>query len=196
MRLRDENKVQAISEMAIAMIAEEGLENFSINRLAKAANVSPATIYIYYKDKDDLINQLSVEQGMEMVKATVKGLSPDMPFEDGLWLQWKNRAHYAINNKQVTTFLAQLRNSNYRATMMNVISEEMKNTAGKFVKNAIKRGEVDDISIEVFWSVAFAPLYSLLKFHLDGESLGGKKFTLTPKIMRGSFSYVIKALSK
>ncbi|GAA3952554.1 hypothetical protein [Chitinophaga oryziterrae] len=43
MRPRDENKMQGIREKAIEMITNEGLENFGINRLAKAVGVSPAT---------------------------------------------------------------------------------------------------------------------------------------------------------
>jgi TetR/AcrR family transcriptional regulator, multidrug resistance operon repressor len=37
------------------MVVNEGLVNFGVNKLAKAAGISPATIYIYYKDKEDLI---------------------------------------------------------------------------------------------------------------------------------------------
>jgi len=196
MRPRDENKIQGIREKAIEMITNEGLENFGINRLAKAVGVSPATIYIYYKDKDDLINQISVEEGLRMCSATLEGFEADMPFEKGLWIQWKNRSKYALNNQVGASFYDQLRNSTYREKMLKAISDEMKKKAGPFVKNAIKRGEINDISMEVFWSVALAPLYSLVKFHQDEHSFSGKKFVFSEKIMKETFNYVIKALKK
>ena len=42
------------------MFVKGGFNGFSMQKLAKAANVSPATIYIYFKDKEDLIQQLYI----------------------------------------------------------------------------------------------------------------------------------------
>lgn len=196
MRPRDESKISAINEKAIEMIADEGLENFGINKLARAVGVSPATIYIYYPDKDELINQISISEGLKMCSAVLEGFDENMNFEEGLWIQWQNRASYAMANQRGTRFFDQLRHSTYKERMQEAIGEEMKKKAGGFVKNAIKRGEINDMPMEVYWSVAFAPLYSLVKFNEDGYSLGGRKFKLTQKIMKETFSYVIKALKK
>ena len=40
------------------MIVKEGFDGLSMQKLAKAANVSPATIYLYFKNREDLLNQL------------------------------------------------------------------------------------------------------------------------------------------
>lgn len=196
MRQRDENKILTITEKAIEMIADDGLENFGINKLARAAGVSPATIYIYYKDKEDLLIQLSEEVGKRIGQAALKGLESNMPFEDGLWLQWQNRAKYALTNKRYISCGDQLQHSNYREMFTKSISSEMRKIAGPFFKNAIARGEINPIPIEIYWSVAFAPLYSMVRWHKDGYSLDGKSFTLTPKIMREAFELVIKAFRK
>ncbi|HEY9256361.1 TetR/AcrR family transcriptional regulator [Chitinophaga sp.] len=196
MRYRDENKVLAIREAAIDMVAKDGLENFGINRLAKAAGVSPATIYIYYKDKEDLLTSLSIEEGVRMTRATLKGFDPAMSFSDGLWCQWKNRADFALDNHKSAAFFEQLRNSTYRDKMLETITEEFKKNMGNFVENAIARGEIDRMPLEVYWSVAFAPLYSLIKFHNEGQSLDGRKFKFSEKIMKETFDCVVKGLSK
>ncbi|RFS26343.1 TetR/AcrR family transcriptional regulator [Chitinophaga silvatica] len=196
MRYRDENKVQAIRERAIEMIAKEGLENFSINRLAKAAGVSPATIYIYYKDKEDLITTISIEEGLRMVRATLNGFDPTMPFKDALWLQWKNRAVFNLENSQSAFFFDQLTNSTYREQMLEVTSEEYAKTIGKYVKGAMDNGVIEEMALVTYWSLAFAPLYSLINFHKEGRDLNGKKFELTPAILEQAFNCVIKGLLK
>ncbi|WP_343670321.1 TetR/AcrR family transcriptional regulator [Chitinophaga sp.] len=196
MRQRDENKILTITEKAIEIIADEGLENFGINKLARAAGVSPATIYIYYKDKEDLLTQLSVEVGKRISDAALNGLEPDMSFEAGLWLQWQNRAKYAMTNKRNISCGDQLQHSNYRDTFTQAISAEMKKKLGPFFKNAVARGEINQMPLEIYWSVAFAPLYSLVRWHKDGYSLDGRSFTLTPKIMREAFELVIRAFKK
>jgi len=60
--------------------------------------------------------------------------------------------------------------------------------------NAQARGEVDKMPIEVYWSVAFAPLYSLVRFHNEGQSIGGDPFAISDEILWATFDRVVKAL--
>ncbi|MEC5143401.1 Regulatory protein TetR [Chitinophaga sp. 180180018-2] len=196
MRYRDENKIQAIRDSAIEMIAKDGLENFGINRLAKSAGVSPATIYIYYKDKEDLLTSISVEEAQKMVRATMKGCHSGMPFREWLWVQWKNRAAFGMDNHSVAGFFEQLRNSSYRDKMLETISEEFKHAMGAYLENAVKSGEVNWVPVEVFWAVAFAPLYTLVKFHNEGRNIDGSPFKLTESIMKAAFECIIKGMLK
>ena len=196
MRYRDENKVQAIRESAIEKVAKHGLENFGINRLAKAAGVSPATIYIYYKDKEDLLTSISIEEGLKMTRSTLKGFHPEMTCKEGLWVQSKNRAAFALDNYQSAAFFEQLRNSTYKTKMLEVISAEFNEVMGEYVDNAVERGEINRMPIEVYWSVAFAPLYSLIKFHNEGQSLNGRKFRFSEKVMQETFDCLVKGLMK
>lgn len=195
MRPRDENKLQAIKQKAVEMIAREGLEGFSVNKLAKAAGVSPATIYIYFKDKEDLITSVSVEEGEKMSKATLKDFDPEMSFADGLWIQWRNRADYMLNNHVSEAFWEQVKNSVYRDEMVSKVTENFRQSMGEFMKNALARKQVNAMPLEVYWSVAFAPLYNLIRFHNEGRSLAGQRFVFSHKMMKQTFDLVLKALT-
>ena len=46
---------QRIIDAAIQMFLEEGYEKTSIRNIAEKIEYSPATIYLYYKDKDELL---------------------------------------------------------------------------------------------------------------------------------------------
>src|SRR5688572_2161014 len=94
MRPRDESKEQAIREKAIKMIVKEGFDGLSMGKLARAAGVSPATIYIYFKDRDDLIEKLVQQEGRRIQDAMLKDFNPASSFEQGLRQQWKSRAAY------------------------------------------------------------------------------------------------------
>jgi AcrR family transcriptional regulator len=178
MRTRDEVKEQTIREKAIKMIVKEGLDGFSLQKLAKAANVSPATIYIYYHDKEDLIVSLGAEITDNLLDYSLKGFSPDMSFAEGLRVQWMNRARYSsfydkVHNKVKLNFGAMMR---------------------EFVYNAIKRKELKRLPFEVYWSVAFAPLYQLIKFHNQGRSYVNREFELTSKMINQTLNLVIRSL--
>lgn len=80
--------------------------------------------------------------------------------------------------------------------MMEFISDAFKSAMGTYVNNAVQRGEINEMPLEVYWSVAFAPLYSLIKFHNEGQSLGGRKFKFSEKVMKETFDCVVKGLLK
>eukprot|EP01035_Chromulina_nebulosa_P057176 gene57176-78345_t len=111
MRPRNEQKEQAIREKALQMIVETGFDGLSMHKLAKAAGVSPATIYIYFKDRDDLILKLCVEESAKMVEATLQNFDPSLSFEEGLKIQWLNRVRYFMDNQLGMHFLEQIKYS-------------------------------------------------------------------------------------
>jgi AcrR family transcriptional regulator len=194
MRTRDENKEQAIRQGAIEMIAREGLDNFSVNKLARAAGVSPATLYIYYRDRDDLIVQLCQEVSVRLLETSLKDFDPDMHFEEGLRVQWINRAAHFMNYPLEVQFIEHVRYSPYYAKVAKMLNERFREVMGKFVQNAIRRKELQKLPFEVYWSVAFAPLYQLIKFHTQGYSMSGEKFNLSDELLMQTLTLVLKAL--
>ena len=194
MRIRDEHKELAIRQKALKMIVKEGFDGFSMQKLAKAADVSPATIYIYFKDREDLILHLCAEEGKKMADATLKNFDPAMSFSEGMKIQWMNRAKYCLKNPDQMHFLEQIRHSPLQEKSLQMMGEGFKNAMKGFVMNAIKRKELVQVPLEVYWSVAFAPLYNLVKFHMAGSSVGGNKFSLSNKIMLQTLELVLKAL--
>ncbi|WP_338215482.1 TetR/AcrR family transcriptional regulator [Lacticaseibacillus salsurivasis] len=61
MRTKDENKIRAIKAAVIALAQQDGFTNLTTAKVAKRAGVSPATIYLNYKDKTDMLSRLYEE---------------------------------------------------------------------------------------------------------------------------------------
>jgi TetR/AcrR family transcriptional regulator, multidrug resistance operon repressor len=195
MRLRDENKEQAIREKALEMIVSHGFDGLSMQKLAKAAGVSPATIYIYYKDRDDLIVKVWLSEVSKMMEATLKGFDPSMPFDKGLKIQWMNRAKFYIENPESAHFMEQMKYSPYYEKCRGIANPTFLSAMRDFVHNAIRRKELVKLPIEIYWAVAFAPLYQLVRLHMSGKGMTGKEnFSLDEKVMDQTLKLVLKAL--
>jgi len=194
MRVKDENKEQSIRQKALKMIVKEGFDGFSMQKLAKAADISPATIYIYFKDREDLILQIFLSETGKMSTATLKGFDPNMAFSEGLKIQWMNRAKYCMKHPLEVEFLEKMRHSHLYQKSLNLMGDDFRNIMKEFVHNAIDRNELVKVPLEVYWSVAFAPLYNLVKFHMLGTSVGGHKFSLNNEVMENTLELVLKAL--
>lgn len=196
MRARDVNKVELVKQQAIKLLVKVGFEGFTMNKLAKACKISVATLYIYYQDKDDLILKIGIEEVERLSGIMLENFDPESSFEEGLKQQWKNRAKCLFENPWSAQMIEQLRTSTYQSKVLKVFAKNFKEPLGKFMHNSIERGEIDQMPFETYWSIAFAPLYNLIRFHNEGQSLGGKPFVLTDEVLWKTFELVLKALKK
>jgi TetR/AcrR family fatty acid metabolism transcriptional regulator len=60
--MKDENKHQKILQAAIKVFSEKGFYNSRVSEIAKEANVADGTIYLYFKNKDDILISLFEEE--------------------------------------------------------------------------------------------------------------------------------------
>jgi len=194
MRTRDEQKEKLIRQKAIEIIVKEGLDGLGMNKVAKAAGVSPATLYIYFKDKEDFISTLCLEVSKKMVADSLVGFDANMNFETGLQVQWDNRLKYFMNNALEMEFMEIMRYTSYYEKVTQMLTETFGTVLGAFTKNAIAKGELLDLPFEVYWSIAFAPLYQLIKFHNQGKSYVNGTFSLEEDTIKQTLSLVLKAL--
>jgi TetR/AcrR family transcriptional regulator, multidrug resistance operon repressor len=167
MRPLNETKKESVRDTAIKMIVEEGFKGLSMQKLAKAADISPATIYIYYKDREDLLNQIYLYVYNTANTAALHHFSPSLSFSEGMKILWLNRFNYFIANPYHSLFLEQFINSPLIAAVEAQEDHTYRNQMKAFYSNAVKNKEVKKLELEVYWSIAFAPLYQLIKFHLQ-----------------------------
>lgn len=193
MRAKDENKDVAIREAAIAMIVSEGFYGLSMQKLAKAAGISPSTIYIYYNSREDMLNKLFFYVEEVFNREMLKGFDPRMAFEEGLWLQWKNRYKYALQYPLYFHFSEQFRNSPL-IRHKDIKDNRFKTAMKEFVNHAVQQGAITELPVEIFWSLAYGPFYTLLKFHLDQSNMSGKAFSLSDQKLKQAFALVLRAL--
>lgn len=195
MRTRNTDKEQLVKQKAMELVVKRGLDGFSMNKLAKECGISVATLYIYYKDKDDLITAIGMEEGNRMTEYTLRDFDPEAHFADGLRIQWRNRYAYMTEHPTAMLFLEIIRGTAYDDKIFDHIAGQFRCAMGQFMANACERGEVQKLPLEVYWSVAFAPLYILGRFEHEGRNMGNKPFVMTDKILWQTFDLVIKALT-
>ena len=194
MRVRDEHKEALVREKAIEMIVNEGFDGMSMQKLAKAADVSPATIYLYFKNREDMLNQLYLETEKRFYESSLKGFDPErMSFEEGLWHQWKTRFKNITDDPKGFRFMEQFKHSPL-INRSSMYGSQFKEAMSKFVQNAIKRKELIEIPRETYWALAYGPFYTLVKFHLDQKAFAGTDFKLTDHKLKQAFQQVLKSL--
>lgn len=195
MRIRDEKKECTIREKALELIVKEGFDGFSMQKLAKQACVSPATLYIYYENKEHLVNALYNHWHDIFISRTLNDFDVNASLEDGLWKQWTNRWAFIEEHPYAFRFLEQFRHSPL-VLHESVSMYEFKDTMRTFIHNVVQKGEMIQIEPELYWSLAYGPLYAVAKFHYTGKSFMNRNFQLTEKELNLLFKQAIKSLKK
>ena len=198
MRPKNLEKEGAIRSIALKIIAEEGLENLSMQKLAKAANISPRTIYIKYENKEDLLIKLFIENVLETYeKAILQNFSSDMPFAEGVKNLWLNGYRYLKNNKTSFALLQYGKSSpllNRAFQKANIKEGQFFAPVVSFIKLQVKSGIIKNLPFDVQRALLFAPLLELMKEYFDYEER--PKQIITEKIILECCDSIIKGMLK
>ena len=160
MRPKNIEKESAIRTAALQIIADEGLENLSMQKLAKAANVSPRTIYIKYENKEDLLIKLFIEAvlgGYE--KAVLEKFDPEMSFGKGVKKLWSNAFNYLKNNKPSFALIRYGKSSpllNTAFQKANIKEGQFFAPILQFMKLQVAAGVVKDFPFDVHRALLFS----------------------------------------
>lgn len=84
MRVKKQEKYDAILDAAFNIIEEKGFENTSISDVVKQANVAQGTFYLYFKSKNDLVPAIAEELLSITYNMLMNRISDAMPFDQKL----------------------------------------------------------------------------------------------------------------
>ncbi|MDH3322493.1 MAG: TetR/AcrR family transcriptional regulator [Flavobacteriaceae bacterium] len=110
-RVKSPEKRAALLEATLHLVNNNGFHNAPMSKIAKMADVSPATIYIYFENKQDLINQLYIEVKKSLSSYAFNNYSEDLSVEKGFELIWYNIANFKLNQIEAAQFLSQCDNT-------------------------------------------------------------------------------------
>ncbi len=106
MRSQLKEKERRVLEATLELVNNSGFHASSMAKIAKLANVAPATIYLYFENKQDLINKLYVYIKSEMSYYAFENYNETLPVKEGFQLIWNNIAHYKTTHIKEAMFLS------------------------------------------------------------------------------------------
>lgn len=168
MRHKDDNKHLAICDAAIELITINGFADTSISKIAKAANVSPATIYVYFENKEDLLNKVYLFVKQDMSKHLLTGINPSFSVEEAFKTIWNNFYNYAIENPLRFAFTEQFANSPLVAGCREESMDFFQPLLLLFERGKNEK-VFKDISLELFIAFTFVPLTGLIKEQFNNK---------------------------
>ena len=113
MRHKDDQKTDLFFTSTLALVSQVGLVGLTIPLIAKRSGVATGTLYIYFKNKEDLILALYKDIKKRFASTIFIGYSPGMSVEEGLRTIWENTVRYSVSHYSEEVFLQQFNISPY-----------------------------------------------------------------------------------
>ncbi len=161
MRTRDDKKQEALFLATIKLVNEIGFAASSVAKIAKEAGVSPATLYIYFKNKEDLLvsTYLEIKQGMSV--AMLEEFDENLPVHDILYCVWRKTFSYVSENVDEFRYAEQFSYSPYSEL---VDREEVQQSFAPLVR-VIQRGIdekiIKNVDSDLLGAFMFRPIMVL-----------------------------------
>ena len=155
MRTRDDEKKEALFQATIKLVNEIGFVSSSVSKIAKEAGVSPATIYVYHKNKEDLLVSTYIDIKLSMSRAIMNDFDNSLPIRDILKNVWFSMFEWISNNLEYYKFMEQFSNSPYGQLVDHQALEQY------FIEviTVLERGKQEKIIKNVDWHLLGAFMY-------------------------------------
>ena len=155
--MKDENKHHKILQAAIKVFSEKGFYNSRVSEIAKEANVADGTIYLYFRNKDDILISLFEEEFGKIVQNMRAALEKET---DAL----QKIKRFAITHLSIVSKQQQLG---------EVMGVEVRQST-KFMKEYINKPFIEYLNI-------------IRSVVIEGQEKGLIRKDLTPGIMKRAF---------
>lgn len=123
---RTKPKYKQIVDAAVIVIAENGYHQAQVSKIAKEAGVADGTIYLYFKNKEDILISVFREKMAIFIENIKEILKKDLPIAEKLQLVVEN--HFRILEEDhhlaiVTQLELRQSNKDLRLQINNVLKE-------------------------------------------------------------------------
>ena len=182
MRTRDQKKYNAVVKSSIELTNKLGFSGISISKIAKQANVSPATIYIYFKNKEDLLTVIYNNIRKKAGNSVLTNIDANMSIEERFNAIWINSFSFYLNHPEYIQYREQFE----QTKMMEDIKTdefELINYVVELFTRGIKDKIIQNLPIPILIAFAFIPIITLLNFHFSGiQRIDEKEISNTCRI--------------
>lgn len=99
-RHKDEFKAE-ILEAALTLFVQEGYSGFSMRKLASRIEYSPTTIYLYFRDRDDLLLHICENFYANLLQEQLEGMTADAQPEQHLRQAFLCYVNYSLKHPEL-----------------------------------------------------------------------------------------------
>ena len=141
------------------LMAKDGLHNLSMHKIAKEAKISAGTIYIYFKSKEELLEQFARRVFSLFSAELEKGKDTSRSYFEQYRTMWWNIWHYLEANPMITSNMLQYQSLPHFHEICQDLEE--KGCWALFCRTAVQAGVLCDLPPKVLFILSLESAINL-----------------------------------
>jgi len=167
MRRKDDEKERSIKEAVVKLILELGFHGTSISKIAKEAGVSPATVYIYYENKEIMLQDIYHEYSEEIFDYLLSMVYEDMDGHELIEILARGYYTYIQENGEIFHFVDQF--SSCPALANHCLERKGINNLNTLLEEMKEKRVLKDLQNDNLVAILFYPVKSIAIKQCIGE---------------------------
>lgn len=189
MKLKDATKERKIMDVTIGIVHTNGLIGVKMCEVAKRVNISPSNLYIYFKNKEDLLISVFFDTTKNIIKHFDESIPNHPIYKKRIERIFQFMIQTKINKIKEFSFIQQFVQSPYlekkHIQQMDLILKNVFDIFRDGQKDLILK---DDLEIDLIFAVMDGTTSKLVELHNKG------RINLDKKTMDKSFRMIWDAI--
>ncbi|HAS43216.1 MAG TPA: TetR/AcrR family transcriptional regulator [Microscillaceae bacterium] len=166
-RPRDTNKIDLIYKAALNLVVKIGYVELKMSDVAKEAGIATGTLYIYFGNKEDLINKLY----LHLKKQNTQEIVSKYKAEDGFFINfkrvWYQYLEISSRDSHQMIFLEQYFRSPYLREETKQQTEALLAPIIELIVAGQEQGLVKEVPADILLSYLIGAVNEIVKVHFD-----------------------------
>lgn len=167
-RQKDETKIQAIYEATLKLVLKTGFNGLKMADVAKVAKVATGTLYIYFKNKDVLINELFLHLKRAKTTEVLSVYNPRDSFVEAFHKMWFRYLEVSLREPERMLFIEQFAHTSYLTKKTKQQGDQLLEPLAAFVQLGIKNKKLRHLPVDIVLSQVLGPIYEMVKLEKEG----------------------------
>jgi TetR/AcrR family transcriptional regulator, repressor of fatR-cypB operon len=173
----DLDKREDILRAALELFAERGYHGTPVSLIAEKAKVGSGTIYRYFQDKEQLVNELYRYWKTEVAKAVKEDLPDNLPLRTLFHETWSRWVEFAMKNREAYSFLIAHHHAPYLDQASVAINEKIHEEYRFFFEIGRQEQIIKDINPELIMAIVTGIFSEMMREFWAGH------LQLTPELI-------------
>ena len=175
MRLKDQTKIDSIYKATLVLVRDRGLAGITMSDISGAASIATGTLYIYFKNKEELIKALFLQCRKKSAEQYFAGLDVNVSFEERLKKLFTNIIVYKREHFEVSVFLEQVYHSPFICTTDLKKKQKALQPLFDLINEGFETKKIKETDVEVMISYMFGIIHEIVKkTYFSNKKLSGE----------------------
>jgi AcrR family transcriptional regulator len=161
MRTKDEEKQEALFKATVKVVNRIGFASSSVSKISRVAGVSPATLYTYHKNKEDLLISTYLTIKRRLSKIALEDIDESLPIRDSFRQIWFNLFRFTAQHTQYFQFSEQFANSPFYDHINQKEIDKMFTPIADLIRRGIRLKILKDMEVDIILAFVFYPVIIL-----------------------------------